>query len=212
MKDNRYIEIKKENDNTLSHLSPSYNRIAGIYVKKARGYAVKSVDTELKIKDVLTKLEDFDMRNVQYNIAIPDETTFVESNVKELSKQLKDPNRVKSIIGISIIILAIIAWVVISIWMRRETPNQTPQNVKCEEISPTSIKVSWDNNQYASEGFYVLCVSEDGQRYGYYHTIETTYTFNNLDTGETYTFYVKTVETEFFAESEDAVITFKLGE
>ena len=212
MKDNRYIELKKENDNTLSHLSPSYNRIGNIYVKKARGYAVKSVDTELKIKDVLTRLEDYDIRNVQYNIAISNETDFVESNIKLLSKQLKDPNRIKSIIGVSIIVLAIIVWVVISIWMRRETPNQTPQNVKCEEISSTSIKVSWDNNQYASEGFYVMCVSEDGQKYGYYHTIENTYTFMNLDTNKTYTFYVKTVETEFFGESDDAVITFKLGE
>lgn len=212
MKDNRYIELKKENDETLKHLSHAYNHIGNIYIKKARGYAVKSLDTELKIQDVLSKLEDFDMRNVQYNIAIPDETIFVEGNIKDLSKQIKNPDRWKTIIALSIIVLAIIAWVVISVWMRQETPNQEPQNFICEKVSETAIKVSWDKGPYASEGYLVMVESNDGKKLGYYHTLETSYIFLELDTTKTHTFYVKTVETELFGESPDAIVVYNPAE
>lgn len=208
MKDNRYIELKKENDEILIHLSPAYNHLGTIYIKKARGYAVKSVDTELKIKDVLLKLEDFDMRNVQYNIAIQDETLFIESNVKELSKQVKNTERTKAIIGISLIVLAIISWFVISIWMRQDTPNEAPQNVVCEKVSESSIKVSWDQGSFASEGYLVMALCSDGTKLGYYHTIDTSYTFLELDTNKVYTFYVKTVETELFDESPDSQVVY----
>lgn len=202
MKDKRYTELKNQNNETLKHLSPAYQNIANIYVKKARGYAIKSVDTELKIQIVLSKLEDFDMRNVKYNIAIPNDTEFVEGNIKELSKQVKNPDLVKSIVGISIIVVAILAWVVISVWMRQETPNQAPTNFICEKVSDTQIKISWDKGEFATEGYYVKYKTEDGIEKGFFHTLETSYIFVDMDTSKTYTFYLKTRETNLFGESE----------
>ena len=50
---NRYQELKKENDQLLNTLGDSYQRLATIYIKKARGFAVKNEDTEVKIRDTL---------------------------------------------------------------------------------------------------------------------------------------------------------------
>ncbi|MCI6716357.1 MAG: hypothetical protein SOZ32_03365 [Bacilli bacterium] len=207
MKDNRYQEIKKENDILLSHLSNRYQNVANIYIKKARGYAIKNVDTELKIQNVLTKLEDYDRRNVSFSIAIPNETEFIESNIKELSKQVKDQNRWKTILGLSLIGLFIIAWFVINIWMRQETPNQTPQNLKYEVISPTEVKISWDINNFATEGYYVWMVDDTNKKTGPFEISENEYIFI-VEENKTYIFYVQTIATELFGKSEPAKLEY----
>ena len=52
-KKERYKELIKENNNVLNALSDDYRKVGYNYVKKARGYAVKSLDTEIRIKEVL---------------------------------------------------------------------------------------------------------------------------------------------------------------
>lgn len=207
MKDNRYQEIKKENDLTISHLSNAYQRLATTYTKKARGYAVKNTDTELKIQGVLAKLEDYDMRNILINIAIPNEAEFIEGNIKELSKQVKDPNRWKTILGISIIGLVIVAWFVINIWMKKESPNQTPQNLRIEVISETQIKLSWDVNNFATEGYYVWKVDNTNKKDGPFEISENEYIFI-VEKNKTYTFYVQTIPTDIFDKSAEAQIKY----
>lgn len=207
MKDNRYQEIKKENDIIVSHLGDAYQRLATIYIKKARGYAIKNVDTELKIQSVLKKLEDYDLRNVQIGVAIPSETDFIETNIKDLSKQIKDPNRWKTILGLSLIGLFIIIWVVISIWMRQETPNQTPQNLKIEVISKTQVKLSWDENSFATEGYYIWMVDDTNKKTGPFEIVENEYTLT-IESDKTYIFYVQTIATELFGKSEVAQIKY----
>ena len=56
---NRYQELKKENDQLLNSLGDSYLRLATIYIKKARGFAVKNEDTEVKIRDTLYILKKY---------------------------------------------------------------------------------------------------------------------------------------------------------
>ena len=55
-KKERYKELIKENNNVLNALSDDYRKVGYNYVKKARGYAVKSLDTEIRIKEVLEEL------------------------------------------------------------------------------------------------------------------------------------------------------------
>lgn len=207
MKDNRYQELKKENNEILSHLTLSYQALANIYIKKARGYACKTVDTELKIQDVLKKLEDYSIRNVSINIVIPSETEFIESNISNLSKEVKDPNRYKTIIWLSIIIIAIIAWFVLSIWMKSETPNQSPQNLTIEIVESNKIKVTWDENKWATEGYYVWYVDSKNQKYGKYSIKENEFIIT-IEQNKSYTIYVQTVETEYFGESDSSEIKY----
>ena len=47
-KKERYKELIKENNNVLNALSDDYRKVGYNYVKKARGYAVKSLDTEIR--------------------------------------------------------------------------------------------------------------------------------------------------------------------
>lgn len=207
MKDNRYQELKKENNEILSHLTLSYQALANIYIKKARGYACKTVDTELKIQDVLKKLEDYSIRNVSINIVIPSETEFIESNISNLSKEVKDPNRYKTIIWLSIIIIAIIAWFVLSIWMKSETPNQSPQNLTIEIVESNKIKVTWDENKWATEGYYVWYVDSKNQKYGKYSIKENEFIIT-IEQNKSYTIYVQTIETEYFGESDPSEIKY----
>ena len=57
-KKERYKELIKENNNVLNALSDDYRKVGYNYVKKARGYAVKSLDTEIRIKKVLEELKN----------------------------------------------------------------------------------------------------------------------------------------------------------
>lgn len=207
MKDNRYQELKKENNEILSHLTLSYQALANIYIKKARGYACKTVDTELKIQDVLKKLEDYSIRNVSINIVIPSETEFIESNISNLSKEVKDPNRYKTIIWLSIIIIAIIAWFVLSIWMKSETPNQSPQNLTIEVVESNKIKVTWDENKWATEGYYIWYVDSKNQKHGKYSIKENEFIIT-IEQNKSYTIYVQTIETEYFGESDPSEIKY----
>ena len=207
MKDDRYKNLKEENSKILEQLSPSYKALANIYIKKARGYATKTIDTEQKINDVLIELKDYDEQNLQKSIAIPSDTIYIENKIELLSKEFKDPNRWKTILWLIIIGICFIAWFVISIWMRQDTPNKTPQNFKYEIVDEEHIQVTWDEIELATEGYFVWMIDEDGKKYGNYEVKETTYIFK-VDLTKEYTFYVKTIETVYLAESNEAIVKY----
>lgn len=208
MNDPRYKELKSNNDKIIETLSLSYQQLANIYVKKARGYAVRNSDTELKINDVLKKLEEYSEKSLQIDLVIPNQTLFIEENIQVLSKEYKDPDRWKTIVWLTVIGLCFIAWFAISIWMRQEKPNYTPENLKYELISEDTIKITWDKGEFATEGYYVWMIDETGKKYGNYEVSENSYIFN-IDKEKTYTFYVKTRATEFFGESAEASIKYQ---
>lgn len=207
MKDTRYNELKVKNNQTIQNLSDSYQKVALIYTKKARGYAVKNCDTEIKIEQVLDTLASFDERRVAFSIAIPNESSFIEERIAELSKAVKDPDRVKSIVIVSLLVLAILAWFVISIWMRQETPLQRPTNLKYEIIEENKIKITWDEVEFATEGYFVGMIDENGIRKGDYEVSECSYVFT-VDLTKRYTFYVNARKTDLLAESKTSEITY----
>ena len=207
MKNERYKELKDENNKIIETLLPMYQNIANTYIKKARGYAVRNIDTELKINDLLKKLEEYSEKNIQVDLVIPNQSKFIEENIALLSKEYKDPDRWKTVAWLIGIGIAFLAWFVISIWMRQETPNYTPTNLKYEIVDTDKIKISWDKGEFATEGYFVWMIDENGKKYGNYEVSETSYTFT-VDLDKTYTFYVKTRETEFFGESADVSIKY----
>lgn len=203
MVDPRYKELKQENDQTCTTLSDSYQRVALAYIKKARGYAVKNSDTEIKIKETLSILEDYDTRRVPYNIAIPDVTGFIEPQIKLLSKQVKDVDKVKSIIAVGIFILAIALWAGISIWSKKETLLETPINLQTT-ITEDGIKLFWDAVEFADEGYITYYVDSNGRESARYKTMNLYYEYN-IDTDKTYTFYVCAIKTDILGQSKAAV-------
>lgn len=201
MKDTRYNDLKKENNNIVTTLTGDYQRIANIYIKKARGYAIANLDTEMKINDCLKSLEEYMYKGVNYHSVILSDTDFVESHIQLLSKEFHDPNKVKSIIGISLIVLFIIIWTVISIWMRQKTPSKAPENLRIERVSNTKVLLKWDEVDLATEGYYVWREDSSGNIFGKFHTLKLEYQFE-VKEGEKYTFYIQTKKTEYLAESK----------
>ena len=207
MKDERYKNLRQENSQLLEQLSPSYKMLANTYIKKARGYATKTIDTEQKINDVLLELKNYDEQNLQKALAIPSDTVYIEGKIELLSKEFKDPNRWKTIIWLTVIGICFLAWFVISIWMRQDTKNQTPSNLKYEIVDTEHIQITWDGINLATEGYYVWMIDENGKKYGNYEVSDTTYIFK-VDLTKEYTFYVKTRATDYLAESNEAVVKY----
>lgn len=207
MADTRYKELKTENDQICASLSDSYQRVALTYIKKARGYAVKNADTEIKIKETLSILEDYDTRRVPYNIAIPDVSDFIEPRIKLLSKQVKDVDKVKSIIAVSLFILAIAVWAGISIWSKKETLLATPDNLQVTTTSD-GIKLSWNKVEYADEGYITYYVDSNGRQSASYRTMNDYYEYN-VDIDESYTFYVCAIKTDLLGQSKPAIYDYK---
>ena len=69
-KKERYKELIKENNNVLNALSDDYRKVGYNYVKKARGYAVKSLDTEIRIKEVLEELTNLSRVCKEYHLPL----------------------------------------------------------------------------------------------------------------------------------------------
>lgn len=200
MKDNRYNEIKKENNGIVNHLTGEYQRIANIYIKKARGYAIKNIDTEMKINDTLKTLEEYDFKKVSFFSVFANESEFIDLNIQKLSKQVKDPDRIKTVIGVSLIVLFIVAWFAISFKMKQTPVAPSVENLKYEFITDTKIKIIWDEQNIATNGYYVWLEDSNGNIQGKYNVMEETYIFT-IDKTQTYTFYVQIKKTDYFASS-----------
>lgn len=160
----RYKQLKKENDELLSYLSESYKKIGTAYLKKARGYAVKSLDTEVRIKEVLEELTSFDEKSLDANIVISNMTEYIESNINKLSKAPKSSITIKEVIAVSLFIAAILAYFAFDLFLNKKTEHFEPTNI---EVSLARSKgedvlfIKWDYNQFASDG-YDIEIYENG--------------------------------------------------
>ena len=204
---NRYQELKKENNELLLTLGDSYQRLADIYIKKARGFATRTEDTEVKIKDTLYILKEYSDQGILCSIAIPNESEFIEGRVKLLSKQYKDPDMVKGWIILSLLIVATIIWVAVGQYLGRKVYFEEPTNFVVKSTEGNKVTLSWDQVELAGE--YSLYYTVDGNTSSTYRTDKLEYTFT-LEYGKTYTFYVFITGTDYFGESSKATITYTL--
>lgn len=204
----RYQQLRKENDQTLSYLGDSYNRVATIYVKKARGYASKTEDTEVKIRNVLDTLKTWDESRININVVIPNESEFIETHVKELSKKYKDPDMIKGAIWLTVIIACCIAWVVITNYFSKPVYYEAPKEFHVAREYKNDVTLKWREVENASE--YVIYYEVDGSASASRTVLECEYTFDDLETGKTYTFYLYTKGSKVFNSSEKATVTYQI--
>lgn len=203
---NRYKELKKENDQLLNELGDSYQRLATIYVKKARGYAVRNEDTEVKIRDTLFILKKHSDDGAICSIAIPNESEFIESRVALLSKQYKDPDMIKGAIILTVLIILGIAWYMVGQYLSRKVAYGTPQNINVNILEDNKIEITWNQVMYANEYTIYYIVEENTS--AMYKSEENKYIFE-LEKNKEYTFYIYVPGNNLFKQSETASYTFK---
>lgn len=153
----RYKQLIKENNQTMTYLSDSYQRIANNYIKKARGYGVKSIDTEVKIKVVLEELSSYDQKNIDANIAIPNMTNYIEQHIQELSKAPNISFKIKEIVAVGILIILIAGYYVINCQFNKKKPLAAPQDVVISVIGDNQhFYLEWTHNPLAQNGYKVI--------------------------------------------------------
>lgn len=205
---NRYQELKKENDQLLSSLGDSYLRLATIYVKKARGYAVRNEDTEVKIRDTLYILKKYSDDGALCNVIIKNEFEFIESRIALLSKQYKDPEMIKGAIILTVLIVACIGWLVVSKYLSRKVYYEKPTAFIVSNVDGNKITLTWEKVALAQE--YSIYYEVDGKTSSTYYSEKCEYTFT-LKYGETYTFYVYVAADDVFGKSEESSVTYTLN-
>lgn len=152
----RYKQLIKENNQTMTYLSDSYQRIANNYIKKARGYGVKSIDTEVKIKVVLEELSSYDQKSIDANIAIPNMTNYIEQHIQELSKAPNISFKIKEIVAVGILIILIAGYYVINCQFNKKKPLAAPQDVVISVIGDNQhFYLEWTHNPLAQNGYKV---------------------------------------------------------
>ena len=205
---NRYQELKKENDQLINNLGDSYLRIANIYVKKARGYAVKNEDTEVKIRDTLYILKKFSDDGALCNVVIKNEFEFIESRIALLSKQYKDPEMIKGGIILAVLIIVCIGWVAVKKYLSRKVYYEKPTSFIVSKVEDNKVTLTWEKVALALE--YSIYYEEEGKTSATYYSEKCEYTFT-LEYGKTYTFYVYVAADDLFGKSEESSVTYTLN-
>ena len=158
----RYKELIKENNVAISYLSDSYQRIVLAYTKKARGFGVKSLDTEVRIKKVIEEVTEFDQKNIDVNVAIPNMTDFIEERVKLISKAPSLKFKIKEIVAVTLLIVSIIAYFVVDKACSKDVKLGEPINAVVTVTTSTNcFYLTWQNNEYAKEGYTLLVYKND---------------------------------------------------
>ncbi len=204
---NRYQELKKENNQLLNSLGDSYLRLATIYIKKARGFAVKNEDTEVKIRDTLYILKKYSDEGALCSVVIKNESEFIEERVKLLSKQYKDPEMIKGAIILVILIIITIGWVCVSKYLSRKVYYEKPSSLVVSKVEDNKVTISWQGLSYANK--YSIYYKVDNETSSTYYSDKCEYTFT-LTKGKTYTFYVYVTEDKVFGRSEEISVTYDL--
>lgn len=205
----RYQQLKKENDQLLNTLGDSYKRLATIYIKKARGYAVKNEDTEVKVRDTLYLLKKHSDEGALCNVVIKNESEFIEERIKLLSKQYKDPDMIKGAIILTVLIVLSIGWVMVSKYLSRQVHFETPTALKVSKVENNKVTLSWNAVMYAKE--YSIYYEVEGETSSTYYTEKLEFTFT-LEENKVYTFYVYVGENDLFGKSETTSISYTLND
>lgn len=213
----RYKELIKENDSAISYLSDSYQKVAVTYTKKARGYGVKSLDTEVRIKDVIEELTTLDTKGLEVNIAIPNLSEYIEANIKKLSKAPSKKVSIKEIVAVTLFIGAILAYFAFDLFLNRKVELDTPSNVNVYVLPKDNrFYVAWDYNAYAENG-YSMKIYQDGtlikdidvaMMIDSENKLQYYYSDIKYNTGSTYVFEIYAYETDEYKQSNTATANY----
>ena len=203
--DDRYKQIKKENEDIVKYLGDSYQNIANIYMKKARGFGAKNIDTEVKIKSVLEEIRSFDEDHRVYSEAIPNENDFINEKMKNISKRSSSKEKVSSIIAGTILIVVLVVWIAVGQYLGRTVHLDEPKDVTAFVMSPTSVKVTWKDVQLAKQ-YEIYYVTPSNQEKATRTISATEYVFNDLTERGTYKFFVRCAADKNFGSSDYVIV------
>ncbi len=216
----RYKQLIKENNDMLNKLGDSFRRIAYNYTKKARGYGVKGIDTEVKIKAVLEELTTYDENHLDANIIIPNMTEYIESHIKQLSKAPNISIKIKEVLAVSALILCIIGYFVLNSYLNRKRPLGVPTDAIVEVDSTSDyFRLIWEENPLASEGYTIKIYKEDGSMEPFTKIVKKNVDSNSgkqiseikeiiYDGVSRYIFEIQANETNDYNESEVFIVTY----
>lgn len=216
----RYKQLIKENNDMLNKLGDSFRRIAYNYTKKARGYGVKGIDTEVKIKAVLEELTTYDENHLDANIIIPNMTEYIESHIKQLSKAPNISIKIKEVLAVSVLILCIIGYFVLNSYLNRKRPLGVPTDAIVEVDSTSDyFRLIWEENPLASEGYTIKIYKEDGSMEPFTKIVKKNVDSNSgkqiseikeiiYDGVSRYVFEIQANETNDYNESEVFIVTY----
>lgn len=216
----RYKQLIKENNDMLNKLGDSFRRIAYNYTKKARGYGVKGIDTEVKIKAVLEELTTYDENHLDANIIIPNMTEYIESHIKQLSKAPNISIKIKEVLAVSALILCIIGYFVLNSYLNRKRPLGVPTDAIVEVDSTSDyFRLIWEENPLASEGYTIKIYKEDGSMEPFTKIVKKNVDSNSgkqiseikeiiYDGVSRYVFEIQANETNDYNESEVFIVTY----
>lgn len=216
----RYKQLIKENNDMLNKLGDSFRRIAYNYTKKARGYGVKGIDTEVKIKAVLEELTTYDENHLDANIIIPNMTEYIESHIKQLSKAPNISIKIKEVLAVSALILCIIGYFVLNSYLNRKRPLGVPTDAIVEvDLTSDYFRLIWEENPLASEGYTIKIYKEDGSMEPFTKIVKKNVDSNSgkqiseikeiiYDGVSRYVFEIQANETNDYNESEVFIVTY----
>lgn len=216
----RYKQLIKENNDMLNKLGDSFRRIAYNYTKKARGYGVKGIDTEVKIKAVLEELTTYDENHLDANIIIPNMTEYIESHIKQLAKAPNISIKIKEVLAVSALILCIIGYFVLNSYLNRKRPLGVPTDAIVEVDSTSDyFRLIWEENPLASEGYTIKIYKEDGSMEPFTKIVKKNVDSNSgkqiseikeiiYDGVSRYIFEIQANETNDYNESEVFIVTY----
>lgn len=216
----RYKQLIKENNDMLNKLGDSFRRIAYNYTKKARGYGVKGIDTEVKIKAVLEELTTYDENHLDANIIIPNMTEYIESHIKQLSKAPNISIKIKEVLAVSALILCIIGYFVLNSYLNRKRSLGVPTDAIVEVDSTSDyFRLIWEENPLASEGYTIKIYKEDGSMEPFTKIVKKNVDSNSgkqiseikeiiYDGVSRYIFEIQANETNDYNESEVFIVTY----
>lgn len=213
----RYKQLVKENNDRMKTFGQEYASVAQTYLKRARGYAAKTIDNENKIKKTLESLALNELHQVNLHVLIPNLTNYIELEVAKLSKKVVNrKEQIQSIVAITILMLVFLSWIIVDIAFRKTTPLQTPQNLAITELENNQVRVQWDAVPNASNG-YCIYYEKEGIAYTKQEIVATSAILTFPTDKGTYTIYLyakkvtySTFERTLFDESSKASITYEV--
>lgn len=208
MKDHRYLELKKENNENINKLTQDYQNVINIYCKKARDYGIKSEDTEIKIREVIKEVLNYSNAGLPIIEVIPIPDRFIGEKLQLISKR-NDHGKVKNIILTTIVVIFFVSWILVGFYMKRPHYLEEPQNLRVVKVSQNRIEILWDSVEYANNGYFLYW--KKGEQDELEISIESGENkyIMSIEPGSIYTFSVKAKATDIFGESLRTTITYE---
>ena len=159
---NRYQELKKENNQIISFLGDQYQILAIKLAKRVRKFAVKSEDSEIKLKDDLIELKEKEDKGININSIIPNHDQYISDKLKNYSKKYVDKDYIKGIIILSIIIIIAVGWFIFSKILSK-TPTLSSPDSFIVTMYGSDAQLSWREVDFA-DGYKIYYIyQEDGE-------------------------------------------------